>query len=145
MSNTFEIKNSKFTSFENSMTDKEIQNRKKKLHMLTIQLINSNNIEEEETSISNEIKIQFEFLSSLLKIKRKELNKISKEFNDPKKRQEMLYKQMIKQKKIIQEQKEQQQRREEEMKQQELMRNIPVKLNIRFENEYGYIRNPIVI
>ena len=30
MSNTFEIKNPEFTSFENSMTDKEIQNRKKK-------------------------------------------------------------------------------------------------------------------
>ena len=29
MSNTLEIKNSEFTSFENSMTDKEIQNRKK--------------------------------------------------------------------------------------------------------------------
>ena len=101
MSNTFEIKNPEFTSFENSMTDKEIQNRKKKLHMLTTQLINTNNIEE-ETSINNEIKIQFEFLSSLLKIKRKELNKISKEFNDPKKRQEMLYQQMIQQKKIMQ-------------------------------------------
>ena len=144
MSNTFEIKNPEFTSFENSMTDKEIQNRKKKLHMLTTQLINANNIEE-ETSINNEIKIQFEFLSSLLKIKRKELNKISKEFNDPKKRQEMLYQHMIQQKKIMQEQKEQQQKREEEMKQQELMRKIPVKLNIRFENKYGYNREPIVI
>ena len=30
MSNTDEIKNPEFTSFENSMTDKEIQNRKKK-------------------------------------------------------------------------------------------------------------------
>ena len=57
----------------------------------------------------------------------------------------MLYQQMIKQKKIMQEQKEQQQKREEEMKQQELMRKIPVKLNIRFENEYGYNRNQIVI
>ena len=25
------------------------------------------------------------------------------------------------------------------------MRNIPVKLNIRFENEYGYNGNPVVI
>ena len=144
MSDSSAMKNLTFTSFDNSITNKEIQNHKKKLHLLTTQLINTNNIEE-ETSINNEIKIQFEFLSSLLKIKRKELNKISKEFNDPKKRQEMLYKQMIKQKKIIQEQKEQQQKREEEMKQQELMRNIPVKLNIRFENEYGYHGNLVVI
>ena len=144
MSDSFGLQNITFTSFENSMTNKEIQNHKKKLHNLTTQLINTNNIEE-ETSINNEIKIQFEFLSSLLKIKRKELNKISKEFNDPKKRQEMLYQHMIQQKKIMQEQKEQQQKREEEMKQQELMRKIPVKLNIRFEDTGRYNRNPIII
>ena len=57
----------------------------------------------------------------------------------------MLYQQMIQRKKIMQEQKEQQKKREEEMKQQELMRKIPVKLNIRFENKYGYNREPIVI
>ena len=144
MSNTFEIKNPEFTSFENSMTDKEIQNRKKKLHMLTTQLINTNNIEE-ETSINDEIKNEFEFLSSLLKIKRNTINKFNKEIPDPKKREEMMYQQMKQQLQMMQQQKLQQEK-EEEIRQQKLKEiNNQSQFLIKFQDRDAFGGKPIVL
>ena len=55
------------------ITEKEIFKIKDKLRMLVVRLFNIHDIEE-ETSINNEIKNETEFLSSLLTIKRNELN-----------------------------------------------------------------------
>ena len=55
------------------ITEQEIQKHKNKLNELINKLINTHNIDEETTNI-NEIKNQAEFLSSLLNIKRNELN-----------------------------------------------------------------------
>ena len=144
MSDTSETPNLTFTSFDNSITYKEIQNHKKKLHNLTTQLINTNNIEE-ETSINDEIKNEFEFLSSLLKIKRNTINKINKEIPDPKKREEMMYQQMKKQQQMMQQEKLQQEK-EEEMRQQKLkeINNQPQFL-IKFQDRDAFGGKPIVL
>ena len=144
MSDSFGLQNITFTSFENSMTYKEIQNHKKKLHNLTTQLINTNNIEE-ETSINDEIKNEFEFLSSLLKIKRNKLDKINKEFPDPKKREEMTYQQMKKQQQMMQQEKLQQEK-EEEMRQQKLKEiNNQPQMIIQFQDRDIFGGKPIVL
>ena len=56
-----------------SITEEEIQNHKNKLKNLISKLINTHNIDE-EVSINNEIKNETEFLSSLFKIKRNDIN-----------------------------------------------------------------------
>ena len=56
-----------------NITEQEIQKHKNKLNNLVYRLNNTHNIDE-ENSINNEIKNESEFLSSLLNIKRKELN-----------------------------------------------------------------------
>ena len=63
----------KIMGMGNSITEEEIQNHKNKLKNLITKLINTHNIDE-ETSINNDIKNETEFLSSLFKIKRNELN-----------------------------------------------------------------------
>ena len=144
MSDTTETPKLTFTSFDNSMTNKEIQNHKKKLHNLTTQLINTNNIEE-ETSINDEIKNEFEFLSSLLKIKRNTINKFNKEFPDPKKREEMIYQQMKKQQQMMQQEKLQQEK-EEEMRQQKLKEiNNQSQFLIKFQDRDAFGGKPIVL
>ena len=55
--------------FCSPVTEKEIENHKKKLNLLINKLNNTHNIEE-ETSINNEIKNEAECLSSLLNIKK---------------------------------------------------------------------------
>ena len=64
-----------------STTETEIRKHKDKLNNLINRLINTNNIDK-EISINNEIKNETEFLSSLLNIKRKELNQINNMFNN---------------------------------------------------------------
>ena len=59
--------------FGSPITEQEIQNHKNRLNKLIAKLINTHNIDE-ETSINNEIKNETKFLSSLLNIKRNELN-----------------------------------------------------------------------
>ena len=56
-----------------SITEEEIQNHKNKLKNLITKLNNTHNIDE-EISINNDIKNETEFLSSLFKIKKNELN-----------------------------------------------------------------------
>ena len=56
-----------------NVTEQEIQKHKNRLNNLIYKLNNTHNIDE-ENSINNEIKNESEFLSSLLNIKRKELN-----------------------------------------------------------------------
>ena len=56
------------------ITEQEIFKLKNEFNTLIMKLFNAHNIEE-ETSINNEIRNQTEFLSSLLAIKRNELNK----------------------------------------------------------------------
>ena len=60
--------------------EEEIQNHKNKLNNLITKLINTHNIDN-ETSINNEIKNETEFLSSLFKIKRNELNQKNNNIN----------------------------------------------------------------
>ena len=63
-----------------SITEEEIQNHKNKLKNLISKLINTHNIDD-ETSINNEIKNQTEFLSSLFKIKKNEINQKNNNMN----------------------------------------------------------------
>ena len=60
--------------------EQEIQNHKDKLKDLISKLINTHNIDD-ETSINNEIKNQTEFLSSLFKIKKNEINQKNNDMN----------------------------------------------------------------
>jgi len=64
----------------NYITEEEIQNHKNKLKNLITKLINTHNIDE-EILINNEIKNETEFLSSLFKIKKNELNQNNNNMN----------------------------------------------------------------
>ena len=91
------------------ITEQEIQNQKNKLNNLRNQLINTHNINE-EISINNEMKKETEFLSSLIKIKRNELNQNNNNMNiDPMQQQ------------IMQQQMMQQQMMQQQMMQQQMM------------------------
>ena len=79
----------------NPITEQEIQNHKNRLNRLITKLINTHNIDE-ETSINNEIKNETKFLSSLLNIKRNELNQ-----NNIINNNNNLFNPMINQKKIL--------------------------------------------
>ena len=69
----FEIMCQQNNMMSGPMTEQEIQKHKNKLNQLISKLINTHNIEE-EISINNEIKKESECLSSLLNIKKYELN-----------------------------------------------------------------------
>ena len=58
--------------FGSPITEQEIQNHKNRLKRLITKLINTHNIDE-ENSINNEIRNETKFLSSLLNIKRNDL------------------------------------------------------------------------
>ena len=75
-------------------TEQEILKLKNKLNNLIMKLFNTHNIEE-ETSINTEIKNQTEFLSSLLNIKRNELN-LNNNMNNMQ-MQQMMQQQMMQQ------------------------------------------------
>ena len=77
------------------ITEQEIQNRKNKLNELINKLINTHNIED-ETSFINEIKNQTDFLSSLLNIKRNELNQ-NNNMNNIQIQQQIMQQQMMQQ------------------------------------------------
>jgi len=59
--------------FGSPITEQEIQNHKNRLNRLITKLINTHNIDE-ENSVNNEIRNETKFLSSLLNIKRNDLN-----------------------------------------------------------------------
>ena len=117
-------------------TEQEILKLKNKLNNLIMRLFNTHNIEE-ETSINTEIKNQTEFLSSLLNIKRNELN-LNNNMNN------MQMQQMMQQQ--IMEQQMQQQMMQQQMMQQQMiqaqqeaemqMQNI---LNKNINNEFTVI------
>ena len=77
-----------------SITEEEIQNHKNKLKNLITKLINTHNIDE-ETSINNDIKNETEFLSSLFKIKKNEINQNNN--NNMQMQQQMMQQQMMQQ------------------------------------------------
>ena len=99
----------------NSITEEEIQNHKNKLKNLITKLINTHNIDE-EILINNEIKSETEFLSSLFKIKRNELNQKN---NNMQMKQQM--KQQMMRQQMIQQQMMQQQMMQQQMMQQQMM------------------------
>ena len=84
----------KIMGMGNSITEEEIQNHKNKLKNLISKLINTHNIDE-ETSINNDIKNETEFLSSLFKIKKNEINKNNN--NNMQMQQQMMQQQMMQQ------------------------------------------------
>ena len=92
-------------------TEQEILKLKNKLNNLIMKLFNTHNIEE-ETSINTEIKNQTEFLSSLLNIKRNELN-LNNNMNNMQ-MQQMMQQQMM-------EQQMQQQMMQQQMMQQQMI------------------------
>ena len=90
-----------------SITEEEIQNHKNKLKNLISKLIYTHNIDE-EVSINNEIKNETEFLSSLFKIKRNDINQ-NKNIN------------VQMQQQMMQQQQIQQQMMQQQMMQQQMM------------------------
>ena len=88
------------------ITEQEIQNRKNKLNELINKLINTHNIED-ETSFINEIKNQTDFLSSLLNIKRNELNQ-NNNMNNIQIQQQIMQQQMMQQQMMQQQMMQQQ-------------------------------------
>jgi hypothetical protein len=97
-------------------TEQEILKLKNKLNNLIMKLFNTHNIEE-ETSINTEIKNQTEFLSSLLNIKRNELN-LNNKMNNMQ-MQQMMQQQIMQQQ--MMEQQMQQQMMQQQMMQQQMM------------------------
>ena len=97
-------------------TEQEILKLKNKLNNLIMKLFNTHNIEE-ETSINIEIKNQTEFLSSLLNIKRNELN-LNNNMNNMQ-MQQMMQQQMMQQQ--MMEQQMQQQMMQQQMMQQQMI------------------------
>ena len=77
-----------------SITEEEIQNHKYKLKNLISKLINTHNIDE-EVSINNEIKNETEFLSSLFKIKKNDINQNKN--SNMQMQQQMMQQQMVQQ------------------------------------------------
>ena len=94
----FEIMCQQNNMMSGPMTEQEIQKHKNKLNQLISKLINTHNIEE-EISINNEIKKENECLSSLLNIKKYELNQnnnsnMNNNFNlipQPRMKQQMMF------------------------------------------------------
>ena len=70
----FKLMSQQVQIMRSSITEEEIQNNKNKLNNSISKLINTHNIDE-EISINNEIKYETEFLSSLFKIKKNDINK----------------------------------------------------------------------
>ena len=97
-----------------SITEEEIQNHKNKLKNLISNLINTHNIDE-ETSINNDIKNETEFLSSLFKIKKNELNKNMNNMNINPIQQPMMDQQMVQQQMMAQQHMMQQQMMQQQM------------------------------
>ena len=100
--------------------EEEIQNHKNKLNNLITKLINTHNIDD-ETSINNEIKNETEFLSSLFKIKKNELNQINNNMNMNQMQQPMMEPQPMMQQQMMQQQMMQQQMMQQQMMQQQMM------------------------
>ena len=100
--------------------EQEIQNHKDKLKDLISKLINTHNIDD-ETSINNEIKNETEFLSSLFKIKKNELNQINNNMNMNQMQQPMMEPQPMMQQQMMQQQMMQQQMMQQQMMQQQMM------------------------
>ena len=108
----------------NYITEEEIQNHKNKLKNLITKLINTHNIDE-EILINNEIKNETEFLSSLFKIKRNELNQNNNNMNINPMQQQMGQmmgnNDMDMQQQMMQQQMIQQQMMQQQMMQQQMM------------------------
>ena len=83
--------------------EEEIKNHKNKLNNLITKLINTHNIDD-ETSINNEIKNETEFLSSLFKIKKNELNQINNNMSMNQMQQPMMEPQPMMQQQMMQQQ-----------------------------------------
>ena len=95
------------------ITEQEILKLKNKMNNLIMKLFNTHNIEE-ETSINNEIKNQTEFLSSLLTIKRNELN-LNNNMNNMNNMQIQQMQQQMMQQQMMQQQMMQQQMMQQQM------------------------------
>ena len=100
--------------------EEEIQNHKNKLNNLITKLINTHNIDN-EASINNEIKNETEFLSSLFKIKKNELNQKNNNMNMNQMQQPMMEPQPMMQQQMMQQQMMQQQMMQQQMMQQQMM------------------------
>ena len=111
----------KIMGMGSSITEEEIQNHKNKIKNLITKLINTHNIDE-ETSINNDIKNETEFLSSLFKIKRNELNQnMNNNTNINLMQQPMMDQQMMQQQMMAQQQMMQNQMMQQQMMQQQMM------------------------
>ena len=99
----------------NPIIEQEIQNHKNKLNILISKLINTHDIDE-ETSINNTIKNETEFLSSLLNIKKNELNHIKMNMHINPMQQQIMMKQQMMDPQMIQMQMMMAQAQQEQMK-----------------------------
>ena len=106
-----------------SITEEEIQNHKNKLKNLITKLNNTHNIDE-EISINNDIKNETEFLSSLFKIKRNELNQnMNNNMNIYPMQQPMVDQQMMQQQMMQQQMMQQQMMAAQQAQAQQAMQN----------------------
>ena len=132
--------------------EQEIQNHKDKLKDLISKLINTHNIDD-ETSINNEIKNQTEFLSSLFKIKKNEINQKNNNMNMNQMQQQFVEQQQMNpmmQQQMMQQQILQQQMLQQQLMQQQMMANAQaqaqqVAMNNILNNFDNQISNEITV